>query len=193
MDQILTSRGGKLREFLRKAIAEHDRTPDQTRKQLEMKRKNNATFQMIDGYRSEFKLAQASRGAFNVESKKIVAHFDCFVMHAGPEWEPIDSVDLVGRQRTAHQAYTRAEESMSTRQKFRNHMRARLKELSGIKVARSPEVTFTKGRKWANGNFARAAAEWTSRRAAAVASLVTHRSPTSRSPASGLRSHACPA
>ena len=152
----MIGRGGKIREFLKKTIANHERAPDQVRKMLELKRKGNATYRMIDVYRGQFLIKHASRHRMRVERKKILAYMEAFIMATGPTWEEGGSPNLEQRQESAHRAYGAAEETVSKREQFRLHMHQRVHVLGREEARRVGKLS----RAATQQVWARAAAEW---------------------------------
>jgi len=72
LDELLADE--KARARLKKAIAAKERTSDHVTQAVMRKRECNATYDMIDAYRSLFLVKHPSRGAIVAETKRLVAY-----------------------------------------------------------------------------------------------------------------------
>ena len=106
MDEIMAN--AKAVERIERAIAATKRSSTHVADAVKRKRACNATYDVIDAYRSLFLVKHPSRGAMLAETKRLVAYMYANVMSAGDRWATGDEVEEL-RLRAASGTHAAAE------------------------------------------------------------------------------------
>jgi hypothetical protein len=91
LEEVMADEGA--RERLKRAIEAVERPEDHNRACVTRKRACNATYDMIDAYRSLFLVKHPSRGTMLAESKRLLAYLYANVISAGERWATGEEVE----------------------------------------------------------------------------------------------------
>ena len=87
---MMTTHDGSMKQVLRSALADSERSSTHLRDQLVKKQKSGGSYAAIATFSKDFLVPWAGARHLTAQGKKTLAFQDAFFMHCGPQWVPID-------------------------------------------------------------------------------------------------------
>jgi len=169
-----------VRDRLKRAIADIERSATHNSDCLKRKRRCHATYNMIDGYRDLFLVKHPSRGAMVAETKKLLAYLYGHVISSGAQWASDEQLEELRLKSTTGEHREVQADDEREQQTATQMWRAFCKDVSG-EAGQEARRRGLSRRSWMN-----IASEWWSQSAlnpANTAQAATAAAPTAAGPA----------